>query len=394
MNLRTFYSLALIAALFVVLIACRRTQTLTQTTPAPLASIAPTPDTYHTETVSAPAGQTKFFKGSIGDKLDLQMKLTRDGEQLVGSYSYQKGGGKIDLKGTVDKEGSVSLEEFDSSGKQTGAFKGLWKTDKDDGLASIAGNWSKPNSDKKTAFSLHEEPIAFTGGAEFVAKQIKETNKKLNYTIDIKYPQVTSVLENRFEKFNQQAREIVTRRVAEFKKEIAESAKEVDQTSEPPVTSGMASDLSGSYTIALADDDLISVEYEIGGYSAGAAHGNSSSYVLNFDLKAGKMLKLSDLFKPGSKYVQTISDFCIKDLKRQSQKNGDSLPDDMIQSGAGPAVKNFESWTVTRKGLGITFDAYQVGPYAAGPQNVTIPYSALKDLINPGAPIGKYALTG
>jgi Protein of unknown function (DUF3298)/Deacetylase PdaC len=387
MNIRNFYYVALMTAALVAFGACRKTQTTTQTTPA---TPAAPPDQYHTDVASTPVSQTKFFTGSIGDKLDLQMKLTRDGDQLIGSYSYKKVGSRIDLKGTIDKDGNVTLQEFDTSGKQTGMFKGIWKTDKDEG-SSIAGNWSKPNSEKKTAFSLHEEPIAFTGGAEIVAKQIKETNKKLNYKVDVEYPQVTGALDNRFDKFNQQAKDLVTRAVLGFKKEMADNAKATEQTPEPSTLSELESDLSASYTIAVANDELISVRYEIGGYSAGAAHGNSSSHVLNYDLKGNKTLKLADLFKPGAKYLQTISDFCIKDLKRQSKKNADSLPDDMIQSGAGPAAKNFESWTLTKKGLDITFDAYQVGPYAAGPQKVVIPYAALKDLINPGGPAEKIA---
>ena len=42
------------------------------------------------------------------------------------------------------------------------------------GLINLAGNWSKPpsekGSEKKTAFSVHEEPIAFTGNVEIASK--------------------------------------------------------------------------------------------------------------------------------------------------------------------------------------------------------------------------------
>ena len=66
------------------------------------------------------------------------------------------------------------------------------------------------------------------------------------------------------------------------------------------------------------------------------------------------------------------------------------LDETSIESGAGASAKNFESWTITKKGLGINFDAYQVGPYAAGPQYVLVPYSALKDMINPDGPVGQF----
>jgi hypothetical protein len=144
--------------------------------------------------------------------------------------------------------------------------------------------------------------------------------------------------------------------------------------------------------VALASDELISVEFNIGGYYAGAAHPNSYTEVINFDAKNGRVLKLADLFKPRAKYLQTISAYAIKDLKAQSKTEGpDSmLTDETIQGGAGPDAKNYKSWTITRKGLAITFDSYQVAPYAAGPQQVLIPYSALKDLINPDGALGRF----
>jgi hypothetical protein len=99
---------------------------------------------------------------------------------------------------------------------------------------------------------------------------------------------------------------------------------------------------------------------------------------------------LADLFNPGAKYLQAISNYCIEDLKKQSKGAEGMLDESSIKSGAAPSAKNYQSWTITKKGLGINFDAYQVGPYAAGPQFVTVPYSALKELINPEGPIGQF----
>jgi hypothetical protein len=59
---------------------------------------------------ATPVAQIKFFKGSIGSALGLQMKLVRQGDSLSGNYFYQKVGTRIDLKGTVDKDGNVLLE--------------------------------------------------------------------------------------------------------------------------------------------------------------------------------------------------------------------------------------------------------------------------------------------
>ena len=376
----------LIIACLILSLGCRKTAT-----PPPTAPPATTPaaELSHSLGGETPAPQAKYFKGSIGSSLDLEMKLVRTGDQLAGSYFYQKVGARINVRGNVDKDGNLTLEEFDPAGKQTGLFKGIWSVDASDGMITLAGNWSKPpaekGSDKKTAFSLHEEPISFTGEVEIVSKQIKESNKKLMYEIAAQYPQLTGGNNPNFEKFNQTARSFVTKEVADFRKEMAPQEGE----EEPRPEGSMGSDLNISYDMALAQDDLVSVEFEVGSYYQGAAHPNSYSTVVNYDLKNGKQLKLADLFKPGAKFLQAIATYCIADLKKQGKDKG--LLDEEIEKGASATAKNYQSWTITKRGLGINFDSYQVGPYAAGPQSVLVPYSALKDLINPEGPIAQFA---
>ena len=373
---------------------CKKPSNSSSSAPnAPSSSAAPQSQLQqnHPEGGAATLAEVKYFKGSIGNALDLQMKLLRAGEQLTGSYSYIKVGTKIDLKGSVDKDGNLTLEEFDSTGKQTGLFKGIWKPDAQDGLVTIAGNWSKPpgkGDDKKTAFSLHEEAISFTYGTDVVTKQVKENNKKLVYEISVQYPEITGPGNTNFDKFNQLVRGSVLKKVSGFKKEMQPRPDE-----EPRPENSMGSDLNISYKIELAQDDMVSVSFSVSSYYQGAAHPNSFSEVINYDLKNGKQLKLADLFKPGAKYLQAISSYCIDDLKKQSNAKGADgmLDESSIKTGAAPTPKNYQSWTITRKGLGINFDAYQVGPYAAGPQFVTVPYSVIKDLINPDGPIGQFA---
>lgn len=339
-----------------------------------------------------PAPATKFFTGSIGNALGLQMKLVREGDKLTGSYFYQKVGKKIDVRGNVDSGGNVTLEEFDANGKQTGVFTGIWKQG-EEGAVEIAGNWTKPNSDKKTAFSLRQEPIEFSNGVEIVARQIKENNKKLKYEVDAEYPQLTGATDPNFEKFNQAARGLVLKKVAEFKKETAVPASEpTPDVANVPSDDSIGSDISIGYRVALAKDDLISVEFVISTYFARSAHPNSSTAVVNFDLKNGKLLKLADLFLPGSKYVQKVSSYCIDALEKEAKAQGADgmLEDQWIERGAGTDLKNFNSWTITKKGVDITFDPYQVAAYAAGPQRVSVPYAALKEVIKPDGPVGQF----
>ena len=66
------------------------------------------------------------------------------------------------------------------------------------------------------------------------------------------------------------------------------------------------------------------------------------------------------------------------------------LDEAWIQRGAAAELTNYESWTIDRKGLGITFDPYAVAAYAAGPQHCSVPHSALQGIIRPDGPLGQF----
>jgi uncharacterized protein DUF3298/peptidoglycan-N-acetylmuramic acid deacetylase PdaC-like protein len=338
---------------------------------------------------SAPAGEKFFFRGTITtgtNTLRIEMALVRDGERLNGNYFYPRVGKNINLNGTVDKSGKVELKETDENGKDTGIFKGQWKpaTDSPDpSLNEIEGKWSKPDGTKETPFQIFQQPIEFSGPVRVNPKVIRDANKQAHYTVEAEYPQIEG--EARFDQFNREARAMIAKDVAAFKS--AETATESDAGAESPAeTSDSSQDIW--YDFRYATDDLISVEFSESTYSRGAAHPNQITSVLNYDVKNGKKLALADLFNPKSNYLSVISAYCIKELK---QKDKENEVGDMIQSGASARADNYKAWTITKKGLWIIFDPYQVGPYAAGPQYVLVPYSALKDIIKPDGPVAALA---
>src|SRR6266446_7099324 len=366
-------------------VACRKQSVTQQTTNANLAVTQEKPSGGE-----ASVGERSFFRGTIAagaNNLKIEMTLVRDGERVSGSYFYPKVGKNIELNGTIDKEGNIDLREKDDSGKETGVFKGKCQAAVEPnelGMTNIAGKWSRPDGSKETTFEMTQQPIDFSAAAaHFVPKVIKEANKKSHYQIDVVYPQIEG--DTRFDKFNKEVRAMVTKNVAAFK--TSETGTESYAGAEAPAET-LTSTLDSDYEIRLATDDLIIIEFSESAYERGAAHPNSNSSVLNYDIHNGKKLALADLFNAKSNYLKAISDYCIKDLKQQAKKDKDSmLSDDMIQSGAAARADNFNAWTITKQGLWITFDPYQVAAYAAGPQKVLIPYPALKDLIKVDGPI-------
>src|SRR2546423_1813150 len=374
MRIKLYLMLAIVIA---ICGACRKSagnQNSNANAPAPLQ-----------ETVgggAAPVGEKFNFRGLIAS-LKIEMTLVRDGERLTGTYLYPRVGKNIDLSGSIDSTGNVDLRETDETGKQSGVFKGKWKTN-EAGLIEIEGKWSRPDGSKETEFHLGQQPFEFSS-AHVSTKLIRETNKEAPYSIDAEYPQIDG--DARFNGFNQQARALITKDVAAFK--TAES-QPADETAETLATEALTSTLFIFYDFHMATDDLISLEFTESEYSRGAAHGNTLTVVLNYDVKNNKRVELSDLFNAKSNYLNVISSYCIKDLKEQGKKN-DMLLEDQIQEGAAARADNYKAWTIARKGLWITFDPYQVAAYAAGQQHVLVPYSALKDITKTDGPIGKFA---
>ena len=100
------------------------------------------------------------------------------------------------------------------------------------------------------------------------------------------------------------------------------------------------------------------------------------------------MLRMYERWSAGRGFKSDLLD--TSPGESRGQHTDAMLDDDWIQKGAAPELTNYDNWTITKKGLGITFDPYQVGPYAAGPQHVLVPYSALKEIIKPDGPVGQF----
>jgi hypothetical protein len=364
---------------------CRKTVSEQQAAPSPTPAAqeqaAPLGGT-------AQVGQKYFFRGTIAS-LSIEMQLVRDGEHLSGTYFYPKVGKNISLSGTVDKDNKVTLNEADETGKQTGVFKGKWQTASDSpdpSIYEIEGKWSKPDGSKSTEFVVTQQPYEFTGNVQVTAKIIKDVNKQKLYSVTAEYPQIEG--DSRFDGFNREARALVTKDSGAFKAgETSEDANDVTGLTNENQTSTM----DVGYDFYYATDNLISVAFTEAMYSRGAAHGNSTTQVINYDVKSGKKLALGDLFKDKSKYLSVIASYCQKELKERAKKPDAMVLEELIDSGAGPRADNYKAWNITRKGLWITFDPYQVAAYAAGPQYILVPYSILKDIIKPDGPIAVYA---
>ena len=144
-------------------------------------------------------------------------------------------------------------------------------------------------------------------------------------------------------------------------------------------------DLSMTHAIGLFTDELLTVEFRLGSYGAGAAHPNTNTMTLNFLLRPCLQLEFSDLFDPETKFLEVISRYCVTELHNQLPPSlKDSYAggtDTWIHQGAGPRLNNFEKFLLVEKGLHIFFDPYSVGSYAEGRREVFVPISAVSGFL-------------
>jgi hypothetical protein len=313
----------------------------------------------------------RVFSGSVG-RYPVRMTLRRaPSGELSGAYSYEGRTGSLALKGKVNEKGELTLNEYDGL-KQTGTFKGIWREKEYEPEARIEGDWTRPGGGGGQPFTLYEELVS---GARVTEKRIREGGRALRYEIEAAYPQVEGAAT-----FNRLVEDFVRKEVVDFKRR-------------PDSSSGGGEPLNSlnvGYSMRLATDQLVSVQFTTSLFEQGMPHPQYSMRTFNYDLKAGRQLGLADLFKPGSNYLQAISAAAVAGLEKingEDEGGGMFLSMPEERAGAAPKAENYRNWTLTARGLAVTFEPYQVGPFAAGAPAVLIPYGELRDLIRPGGPL-------
>lgn len=109
----------------------------------------------------------------------------------------------------------------------------------------------------------------------------------------------------------------------------------------------------------------------------GGAHGNYAVSGETFALRNGQVhsLRLADLFRKETPWLDRLARLCVTDLKRQEASGvmGDEPP-----KFAEPDLSAF---TVTRDHLRIHFSPYAVGSWAEGEFEVAVPWVALREVL-------------
>ena len=139
-----------------------------------------------------------------------------------------------------------------------------------------------------------------------------------------------------------------------------------------------------TFKVIRFDDHFISMRFEKYRFDGGA-HGVTDVYGFNYDIKRMSLIRLADLFEPGTNYLRQLSDYCIKDLKRQLKPKPGT--ESWIMEGAAPKEERLKEFAIGKNNLMIYFSEGQVDAYTVGTQKVKIPFSRLIGLRKLFAPV-------
>jgi hypothetical protein len=217
--------------------------------------------------------------------------------------------------------------------------------------------------------------------------QMTEKEDKDRYSFNAEYPEIIPNELTSASEANLCITAFVIRTLQRFRAEaIARSGEKNEMSSRMPNAPAIWDDLSISFDVILFCDDLLALEFRLQSYMALAAHPNSNTKTMNFLLQPyATPLEFQDLFLPDSGYLQFVSEYCIANLHSQLpdtlRVNYPDKKDSWIVQGAAPRIQNFERFLVTKDGLRIIFDAYQVRSYAEGRREVFIPANAISKFL-------------
>lgn len=327
---------------------------------------------------STSIGESYFSKDFVGtiDKYPIHLHLTREGTALSGHYYYQPQKvimlsifSDLFLTGKIDPKGNFTLTEQiiteENKEQQTGKFQGTI-TATERGL-KLSGNWTKQNSSKPLSLTLEEAGSLLPKGLTINAAKMRESNRKLADKVAGLYPQIVGSSDPKILQYNLFVKKHVAKSLADFKKEVLESA-----VSDPQDLTHVALDIT--YEISFINENLLSIVF-LEETDYGGAHPNHIKSFVNYSLKEGHEITLGQIFKPNTKYEAFLTKLC----KQAKTSN-------LIEITAALESGNVTDWYFDSQGIYINFDI----PFAVGGNaEIFIPYKELTSILAPNSPLSE-----
>jgi hypothetical protein len=242
--------------------------------------------------------------------------------------------------------------------------------------------------DSGLGFSEQEEKIRYENstfsrqdGACLGDPQVTEENQRC-VSIKLQYPDIQSAPEPEMRKqLNQKIKALILSSDNEVQPQSIEQMAYLfmqdykKETLEHPVNWN----LEKVVEVILNTPQIISFSINESSYTGGA-HGMYSQAFLNIDLDIMQSLALSDILLAGYEAELNVTGEKIFRQVKELNRNA-NLEKSGYWFERGFALN--DNFLITEKGLLFYFNAYDIAPYALGATEILIPYSEIKNLIDP-----------
>jgi len=300
------------------------------------------------------------FEGKI-DQYPVEMELFALGDSFWGSYRYLSQQSSLRLQGRKTKD-KLELREFTSEGAHSGTFRVYGGFP-----AYLNGSWVKADNTGSLEFSLDPVSQAFrhSGGYLMIkSNRYQQMAEDSSCEIIFTRPQFSGLrdqglLENLNKELGMPADSVLNELMEEYGGEVS------DYTLHSYVEEG--------YQINSLIEHLLSVTFYQSSYYSGAAHPNSYSYTVNFDLDQQRVLGNHDLFRPG---------FEIQMDSLVSRKLREQYPDS-YQYFEFEGISDEQNFEMYEDSISTYFNPYDIASYAAGRIEVSMSREEISYLFNP-----------
>ena len=232
--------------------------------------------------------------------------------------------------------------------------------------------------------SVNAQTVLYTMDTESRIYNSEKYNRDSVYIIDISWPvfDETKGFPELAEILNKFVRQQLPGETTSVKSAVDDMIK-LYKEFETEETMGMYWMYEAKISVTETGGQIVSIIKSDYDYSGGA-HGNGFLGYNNFDINTGSILTLADLLVPGTYEKVTAAG---DKIFRQQTGIGDG---DLNEAGywfeGGKFYLN-ENFLITETGLSFFYNSYEIAPYAGGPTELEIPYSAIKDCIKKDGPL-------
>ncbi|AZN41938.1 DUF3298 and DUF4163 domain-containing protein [Paenibacillus albus] len=137
-------------------------------------------------------------------------------------------------------------------------------------------------------------------------------------------------------------------------------------------------EMQGYFEVKTNEKDVLSLSLFNYAFTGGA-HGLTLQESLTFDTTTGKSYSLAELFKPGSNYVNRLSDIIKTQIATRQIATLDPFQ----------SIRHDQPFYIADRSLVVYFALYELTPYAFGFPYFPISVYDLSDIINPNGPLGR-----